>query len=216
MLQSQPIVCLLNVGVFSHTKHWNISYNPVYPSHGAGSASCGLRGHRLSQSDHLLFIISQNNIWRWEFNHAATFFPVERSQFLPLTSGTSWNKPLCLLTLCSVLSGQPHVLDAGPQSGPAHSMVHLDFLILHLKWREKAALAGGVVAAALSKPILPLTQAEKSKGERRLTVLPCLILGGRTCLLDTEDGVIILNFLYEVKALIPYCQEVLLLSQFSL
>lgn len=87
MFQSQPIACLLNVGVFSHTKHWNISYNPVYPSHGAGSASCGLRGHRLSQSDHLLFIISQNNIWRGEFNHTATFFPVEMS--VPTTY--KWN-----------------------------------------------------------------------------------------------------------------------------
>ena len=127
MLQSQPIACLLNVGVFSHTKHWNVSYNPMYQSHRAGSASCGLRGHRLSQSDHLLSIISQDNIWRGEFSHAAAFFPVERSQFPPLTSGTFQNKPLCLLMLCSVLSGQPHVLGCWPsvRSCPQHGPLGL-------------------------------------------------------------------------------------------
>lgn len=75
----------------------------------------------------------------------------------------------------------------------------------------------GLVATGLSKPGLPLKQAEKSKkGERRLMALFCLDLGGRTCLLDTEDGVIILYFLYKVKALTPHHQRVSLLPQFSL
>lgn len=53
------------------------------------------------------------------------------------------------------------------------ALCKVDFLVIHRKWREKVTLPGTLLVTGLSRPALPLNQAEKSKkGERRLDVLP--------------------------------------------
>ena len=146
-------------------------YPIIHQSHPAGSASCGLRGPCLSQSDHLLFIISQNNIWRGEFDHAATFPCREKSVPLHLQVELPRTSPFACWRSAVYFRGS-HMcwMPAVSQVLPTPRCTWTSWYCIW--WREKTALAGAEVATAPSKPILPLTQAEESRGERRLTVLP--------------------------------------------
>lgn len=131
-----------------------------------------------------------------------------------------WSFPEQAPPLAPLCRGQLHLLDAVSEAIlPTASWLCSGLAGIALEWPEKATLPWAMVAAGLSRPVCPLKEAEAlvekkiQEGREGLTEPSGLGWGGRTNFLDTDDEIINLYFVWEVKTLIPHHQGVSLSPQ---